>query len=374
MATSALVRRVRLQSLTAAFQARSAAADPLAITSIRLWPLREPASGRRYTVIRLETRTGMRGYGECRGVPGSELEIVRQAIEGQPASAYEAAWERMAGAPTLRAGINMAQLDILAQAAKAPLYQVLGGPTRAKARAVAPLGAQPAALELAQNAGFRAFSVAAPAHEFRNAGKSYVAATALLMQRLRTAAGDGHDFVLDGGGRLVAGDAQSLAAELESFHLLWFDEPCRAGNLAAMRKISGESVTPLGFGREVPDTGGFQDLLREDAVDIVRPDLATHGISAIRRIAALAETYYVAVGPYHDGGPVATAAALHLAASIPNFFIQQIPFPADPRDREMRQQIADVERVTQGFLALPSEPGLGLRIKESVLDQYQERA
>ena len=65
-------------------------------------------------------------------------------------------------------------------------------------------------------------------------------------------------------------------------------------------------------------------MLREDSVDIVRPDIGLNGISQLRRMAAIAEIYYVAMGPTHDGGPVGSAAALHLAASIPNFFIQQV--------------------------------------------------
>ncbi len=71
----------------------------------------------------------------------------------------------------------------------------------------------------------------------------------------------------------------------------------------------------------------FQGLLREGLIDLVRPDIAIFGISGVRRIAALAETYYVAVAPRHNGGPIATAAALHIAASIPNFFIQHVPLP-----------------------------------------------
>jgi galactonate dehydratase len=192
---------------------------------------------------------------------------------------------------------------------------------------------------------------------------------------MRRAAGPESDFVLDAGGALVPGDAQQIAAALERFHLLWFDEPAAVSNLGAIKKISSENVTPLGFGRTVKDPGGFQDLLREDCIDILRPDIAVHGISQIRRIAALAETYYTAVAPYHDGGPIATAAALHLAASLPNFFIQQIPQPPDPKDQEMRRAIAgDVEKVTNGFAALPRGPGLGINVNEAALDRYLERA
>jgi galactonate dehydratase len=88
----------------------------------------------------------------------------------------------------------------------------------------------------------------------------------------------------------------------------------------------------------------------------------------------MAETYYVAVAPNHDGGPVATAAALHLAASLPNFFIQHVPWPPDERDRRMRSELVSqpVETVRDGFAALPAGPGLGIQVNEGALDKYKE--
>jgi galactonate dehydratase len=105
---------------------------------------------------------------------------------------------------------------------------------------------------------------------------------------------------------------------------------------------------------------------------VARPDILHFGITGSRRIAALAETYYVAVAPRHEGGPIATAAALHLAASLPNFFIQHIPLPAAAEDRAMRAQIAggDLERVKDGFASLPNGPGLGVTVNEAVLEKY----
>ena len=90
------------------------------------------------------------------------------------------------------------------------------------------------------------------------------------------------------------------------------------------------------LGRDVRAAGGFQDLLANGLIDVVRPDLLRFGITGARRIAAMAETYYVAVAPRHEGSPIATAAALHVAASLPNFFIQHVPFPAAEKDRAMR--------------------------------------
>ena len=92
-------------------------------------------------------------------------------------------------------------------------------------------------------------------------------------------------------------------------------------------------------------------------------------------MAAIAESYYVAVAPYHNGGPVASAAAFQLAASLPNFFIQQIPLPQAEQDRKMRLAIAgNVEVVKDGFAVLPSGPGLGISVDEKALDEYKERA
>jgi len=93
-------------------------------------------------------------------------------------------------------------------------------------------------------------------------------------------------------------------------------------------------------------------------------------------MAAMAETYYTAVAPYHDGGPIASAAALQLAASLPNFFIQQIPAPQAEEDIRMRASItgASIEAVKDGYASLPTGPGLGITVNEEALAQYAERA
>ena len=93
-------------------------------------------------------------------------------------------------------------------------------------------------------------------------------------------------------------------------------------------------------------------------------------------MAVIAETYYVAAGPTHDGGPIGTAAALHLAASIPNFFIQQIPYPEAEEDRRMRAELtmSPVEIVKEGYADLPTGPGLGITVNEKSLEKYKEVA
>ena len=219
--------------------------------------------------------------------------------------------------------------------------------TRNKARAITRLAgptdeALNSDLQRQTAAGYRAFliPVVSPAR----------------FKALRSAAPEA-DFALEAQGRLTPGEAASVAAGMERLHPLWFDEPCPVSNLETIRKISEETVVPLGFGRTISDAGTFQDLLREGLVDLLRPDLLTHGITGVRRLAAMAETYYVDVAPWHAGGPIAHAAALHTAASIPNFFIAQSSVPD--------------AQVMNGFFALPRGPGLGITVDEHTLEGKQ---
>jgi len=382
MSNRTQVRRARLTALAAPQAALPGRTSPqLEISALRDYRVREPVSGRSYTVVKLQTRGGLEGFGECAGVTPAELARVLDAVRGKEATQFETVRHQLkSAAPGITAALNMAMLDVVGRFVKAPAYQVLGGPTRNKCRALAPLeGATDAELvnsvQRARGAGFKAFLVPAPPATARNQGQAFVLAARKRLDALRQAAGQGTDFVLDGAASLTPGDAASLAAAFERYHLLWLDEPCEMLNLSALKKISAENVTPLGLGRLIQQPSVFQDLLREDAIDVLRPDISLNGISRIRQMAAIAEPYYVAVAPYHNGGPVASAAALHLAASLPNFFIQQIPLPAAEQDRKMRAAVAGaVETVQDGFAVLPTGPGLGITVNEKALEEYKERA
>ncbi len=353
----------------------------LTVTELRSYALREPVSRRSYTIVKIQTESGLAGFGECAAVSAQALEQAKKVVIGMPATAFESARRQLAPVPGIEAAVNMALLDVIGQFAKAPVHHILGGPTRNKARAITALEGDSdedliSSLKRAQQAGYRAFLVPLPPVAAPNQGQAFVHKTRKRMESLRTAGGETLDFALAGAESLSPGDTASLCSALERFHLLWFDEPCRISNLSGLVKISSESVTPLGFGRRISQGGQFQDLLRQEAVDVLRPDLSFNGISGIRKIAALAETYYVALAPHHDGGPIATAAALHLAASIPNFFIQQIPFPKAEEDRRMRAALISrpVEEVKDGFVELPSGPGLGISVNEDALQKYRENA
>jgi galactonate dehydratase len=368
------LRRMRLGALAQASASTTGAGRAeLLVSEIKAYPLREPVSRRAYAVLEVQTKGGLTGYGECPAAAPEALALAKQAAVGQAATSYEVIGRQLAANPGMQAAVGMALLDIVGKYTKAPVYQVLGGPTRNKARALTLLdGASDAelvaAMKRAREAGHRAFLVSAPAAASPNQGQAFVKATRSRLEKLRAEGGPDIDFVLDGGGRLTPGDSASLATELERFHLLWFDEPCRISNLAALHKIASETVTPLGFGRRVHQNGAFQDLLREQVIDVLRPSLALNSLSQLRRMAALAEPYYTAIAPHHEGGPIATAAALHLAASLPNFFIQQVPFTEAAEDRAMRAKLGGaLEKPVDGFLSLPTGPGLGIVVERGAL-------
>ena len=325
MPSALIARRLRLAAQPAPF-----VGGPNAIVEGRLW--RTP----RFSVVRLKTQAGLIGYGECAPLEQSVFDAALAQIKGREATSFEVIRTLLTG--PVDAAINTALLDITGKLAKAPIYQVLGGPTRNKVRAMATLD-DVNNLEALKKQGYRAFRVLVTQ-----------ANAATRLKELRQAAGDDVDFVLDGAGKLSPGQASTVAAAIERLHPLWFDEPCPLANIRAVSKISEENVTPLGFGRTATRPIDFQELLREQVIDVLRPDLAKMSISSIRRAAAIAETYYTAVAPYNIGGRIATAAGLHLAASIPNFYLLDIP--------------PGTATIKDGFAVLPTAPGLGIEINE----------
>jgi len=351
---AAIRRRARLWTTLAPQAAAAVKPAALDITNIRHFPVREPVSGNRYSLLKITTRSGLVGWGECKHDPNADFGPVQSGWVGKQANAYAT----VPPSTPFRAALDIAMLDILGKAANAPVYRVLGGPTRNKVRAYSSPWSQE----------FPVAVIDVPMPAWRNQGKAYQNKVVELANAVPT----DRDFVLAGNGLLTPGDAASVARTAESKHPLWFDEPCPHSNIDAVKKVADETVVPLGFGDGIDDPGLFQGLLREGLIDIARPDIGIFGISGARRVAALAETYYVAVAPRHSGGPVGTAAAIHLAASIPNFFIQHVPLSMEEGDRAMRKEIVSpaIETNSGGFLELTKSPGLGITVNEAALEKY----
>ena len=371
-----------LAPLAAGTAAAAGLAPEIAISGLDAWAIRSNPEAVPRLVIALRTSAGVTGYGETSAGadPASSVaEAMRHAdtLVGKDAMASMALRVSLsAAAPAIRGAVDIALLDVRGKIADAPVYDLLAGRTRDKARAMASLrgsseGELSQQLSAARNSGFRAFSVPALLPQGTpTRGREFFANTEAMLRRLRQAGAT--DLVLDCAGRTTGAEAAGLAARLETFHLMWMDEPTSPISDSALEKISHESVTPVGWGRFLTSSGRFQDLLRMQVIDVLRPDIGLHGISGVRQLASLAEAYYTAVAPFHRGGPIGTAAALQVAASIPNFVVQEVAFSTDEAERRMHTAIAgeSLPQVVEGFFTLPTGPGLGLEIDEAALQEY----
>ena len=354
------------------------------ITRIEPRVIAEP-SGRSYVVLKVMTDEGYAGYGEAPvgADPQATVDHLKRELANEVGAnatrtlLADLRLQRADASHGARAALNMALLDILGKSTKAPLYEVLGGPTRNKARAMAVIDSgtnariRSAVLE-AKSVGHKAYSIPLEVPATRERGRAFFVDIRTQLEALREATGSDHDFVLDCGGKTNPGEAISIADRMETFHLLWLDEPTPDLNSEAQATISRNSVTPVGFGRHFDENSRFQDLLQADGIDVMRPDLATTTITNIRKAAAIVETHYIAISPFHRGGPIGTAAGIHISACLPNSFIQETPFSTNEADRRMRQAISGGwdEAPVDGFFQLLEGPGLGLQVDDAALAEY----
>jgi len=281
--------------------------------------------------------------------------------------------------PALEAAVNNAMLDLISRAKNVPIYRYLGGPVRFKVRLLGHLEGATASdsapsLERSKARGMQAFTAAAPIRDAMIPLRAYVDLVRSQYADRQRLAGASAEWVLDAAGAMTPGDAASVAVALERSHPIWFDEPTRVTTQDALAKIVDESTMPIGLGRHLTDLVAFQRLLAGGSVNIVRPDLGLNSLAKIKRVAALAETHYVGIAPFHNGGPIGSMAGIHLNASVLYAYAQQIPVPASDRDAAMRAEITTglTESGDTGFFPLLNRPGLGFEVNEKALDSWSE--
>ena len=352
---------------------------PLKIAQFRAWRVKEPVSNRRYTVVRLQSQGGTVGFGEGGPATAAEIIAARAAVMNRRATESEYIRAALSGAPALEAAVNNAMLDLVSRAKNVPIYRYLGGAVRFKVRLLGHLEGATAAqsgpsLERARGLGIAAFTTAAPIRDAMIPLRAYVDLVKQHYADMQRVAGASSEWVLDAAGAMTPGDAASVAVAVERSHPIWFDEPTRVTTQDALAKIVDESTMPIGLGRNMHELAAFQSLLAGGSVNIVRPDLGLNSLAKIKRVAALAETHYVGIAPFHNGGPVGSMAGIHLNASILYAYAQQIPVPASDRDAAMRIEIASglKEGGDKGFFALLNRPGLGFEVNERALDAWSE--
>jgi galactonate dehydratase len=191
-----------------------------------------------------------------------------------------------------------------------------------------------------------------------------------LVEMVTTAAGSHAAVAVDVHTRLDVASAIRLVKDLERFHLLWLEEPVPPENIAAMREVKRASTTPICTGENLYLRHGFRDLIVQQAADIVMPDIPKcGGLSECRKIANLAEIYYMPFAPHNVSSPIGTMASAHVCASVPNFLVLEFHWLHRNYWTTIIQEKTDI--IKNGAIALSDRPGIGLELDEAVARQYQ---
>ncbi len=358
--------------------------------------------------VKVETDEGITGVGEC--VHGGYAAIaliheLREKLIGRDPFAVDAIFEELrrglvfeggfAGALiTALTGIEIALWDLKGKALGAPVYELLGGKFRDQVRVYADCQIEPdmdeaevrRVVEQVAERGFTALKIDLDigAYTGKRVGSSdpifdrfnYTAGERehelmlRLVEMVTTAAGKDIAVAADLHTRLDVPSAIRLTRDLEPFHLLWLEEPVPPENVAAMREVKRASSTPICAGENLYLRHGFRDLIVSQAVDIIMPDIPKcGGLSECRKIANLAEIYYMPFAPHNVSSPLGTMASAHVCASVPNFLVLEFHW----LHRDYWTTIAGdgVDIIKDGYIALSDRPGIGVELNEEVARRYQ---
>ncbi len=191
-----------------------------------------------------------------------------------------------------------------------------------------------------------------------------------LVDMVTRAAGKDVAVAADLHTRLDVPSAIRLVRDLAPYHLLWLEEPLPPENIDALREVKAHSTVPICVGENLYLRFAFRELFEKRAADIVMPDLLKcGGLSDGRKIANLAELYYVPFAPHNVSSPIGTMATAHVCASIPNFLILEWHWNERPYWTTIIKQKQDI--IKNGYIELTDRPGIGVDLDEEVARQHQ---
>jgi galactonate dehydratase len=355
---------------------------------------------RNWILTEMQTDSGLTGYSEVgknreRAVVAM-IEELEPFLVGKDPTRVEQLWEAIyrlnfwVGTTEMTAlsAVETCMWDILGKSLGAPIYKLLGGPTRERVRLYAhvhPADGEPTPDAFAAAArgrvaeGYTALKTTVDhlglAHSrgegedprlrqvFREGealSNRIVDTARLFLGAIRDAVGPHVDLIVDCHGRFGPADAIKLGSALEDLRLLFFEEPCPPENVDALVLVSRALKTPVATGERLLGRYGFWPLLKENAVAVVQPDVTNcGGISETKKIAAMAEVAYMTVAPHNPNGPLALLQSAHVAAAIPNFVILETLGSPEWR-AACDETLTAPLTIRDGYLDLPTAPGLGV--------------
>jgi galactonate dehydratase len=330
----------------------------------------------RWLFLKIHTNAGIVGLGEpivegraltC----ATAIKEIEPYLVGKDPRAVTHHWQAIyrhafyRGGPVLTSalsGIDQALWDIKGKALGVPVYELLGGPTRNRVRVYAH-SRTPESMKADLKKGFTAFKTGPakrrPARYIETPAEVKYAVEKFA--ELRAAVGDNVDIGVDFHGAISPAHAKMLIKGMEPYNPMFIEEPCQAQNHDIMAEIARGTHLPIATGERVFTKWGFREVLEKKAATILQPDMChAGGITEVRLIAGMAEAYYATIAPHNPLGPISLAAGVHLAASIPNFLIQEQVSLGEG-------YIKNPFQVREGYLELPTGPGLGIELDENAM-------
>jgi galactonate dehydratase len=342
----------------------------------------------RWLFVRVEADDGAFGWGEASLEGWSEavdgvFEAYRDRFIGADPFNIEDIWQvgfrggfYRGGAVIMSAlsGLEQALWDLKGRALGLPVWQMLGGKVRERVRSYAWIGGDrpseiAAAAQVRRSQGFTAVKMNATAElDWLGTPKAFDD----VAERVVAAQAQGMDVGLDFHGRVHRPLAKQLAKAIEPLGLLFIEEPLLSENPEGLREIAALVSTPIALGERLYTRWEFKPVFERGHVDIIQPDLShAGGILEVRKIAAMAEAYDVAVAPHCPLGPLALASCLQIAACTPNHAIQEISLGIhyNTGGHDLLNFCTDKAPLTpvDGYLPVPEGPGLGVDIDEAAV-------
>lgn len=342
----------------------------------------------RWLFLKIETDEGIIGWGEpvIEGKAATVKTAVDELMEyliGKDPMHIEDHWNVMyragfyRGGPILMsaiAGIDQALWDIKGKYYNAPVYQLMGGRARDKMKVYSWIGGDrpaevgAAARKMAEQ-GFLAVKMNATEELQYIDSYEKIDAAIQRIAAVREAGGPGMGIGIDFHGRVHKPMAKILAKELEPFRPMFIEEPVLPENNEDLREIAQHVAIPIATGERMFSKWQFKTLLKEGYADIIQPDVShAGGITECKKIISMAEAFDVAAAPHCPLGPIALAACLQVDATCHNAFIQEQSLGIHyNQGSDLLDYLVDktVFQYKDGYVEIPSKPGLGIEINET---------
>jgi gluconate/galactonate dehydratase len=341
-----------------------------------------------WTLVRVYTDAGVVGTGEAywgAGVPELVERMAPFVVGENPLDIdrlFEHLVQKMSGEGSLAgvtvtaiSGIEVALHDLAGKILEVPAYQLLGGKYRDSVRVYCdchageerePMANAEEAERVVEELGYDALKFdldVRSGHEKDRANRHLrnpeIRHKVDIVEAVTEAVGDRADVAFDCHWTFSAGSARRLASALEEYDVWWLEDPVPPENHDVQREVTRETTVPIAAGENVYRKHGQRRLVEEQAVDIVAPDMPkVGGMRESRKIADMADTYYIPVAMHNVASPVATMAAAHVATAIPNALAVEY----HSYQLGWWEDLVEGTVIEDGYIEIPEEPGLGVTL------------